>query len=159
LLPRHLRGSSVAAAGCAGGSGTYTALTTSYRMVLRIGMAEAMYTPAQVKTKHPTSGEVMVGGSMMSSGAMSMHGTRHLEVQICNRSTGAVITNASPTITIVESSTNMMTTKVPVAMMRGVDAGMGDIHYGNNVAISAGHAFIVKVTLKSEQAVFHVHAL
>ena len=76
-------------------------------------------------------------------------------MKICSRSTGAVLTNASPAITIVDNSSKM-TTKVPVARMRGVDEGMEGMHYGNNVSMSAGHAVVVTVSLKGERAVFHV---
>lgn len=156
VAPGMARPSSTAATGCKSEPGTHTAVTPSYRMVLRIGMPEKMYTLAQVSKMHPKSGEVMVGGSMMGTGGMSMGGAmRHVEVQICSRSRNAVLANANPTIVIVDTSARM-TMKMTVAMMRGVDAGMEDMHYGNNVAMSAGHAFVVKVSLKGERAVFHV---
>ncbi len=44
--------------------------TKSYVFKLSLGMPEHMWTLAQVKAKHPTTGEVMLMGSM--GGAMSM---------------------------------------------------------------------------------------
>ena len=151
-------GASQATSGCSGGNGTSTQTTASYRFVLRLGMPEKMYTQAQVKKLHPKSGEVMMGGSMGMAG-MTMgasKGSRHLEVKICSRKTGAVITDAQPTITL--SDTMGMATQVPVAKMRGMHAGMDDMHYGNNVKMSANQKLAVKVTLKGETAVFHVRA-
>ena len=147
-------GSSAAApaAACAGGSGFQVATTASYKFVLHVGMPERMYTPAQVKKLHPKSGEVMVGGSMAMGGMTmgSQNRARHLEVQICSRKTGAVVAGAMPTISLSDSMG--MITHVPVAMMRGVDAGMDDMHYGNNVTMPAGQKLTVKVTLDGETA-------
>src|SRR5579871_4672669 len=71
--------------------------TKSYVFALSIGPVETMYTPAQVRAKHPKSGEVMLSGTMA---AMHMSSSeRHLEVHICT-SGGAVVTGAHPTIEI-----------------------------------------------------------
>lgn len=47
-------------------------------------------------------------------------------------------------------------TKVPAAMMRGVGAGMDDLHYGNNVKMTGGQTFTVAVMLKGERAGFRL---
>lgn len=47
-------------------------------------------------------------------------------------------------------------THVPVAMMRGVDAGIDDVHYGNNVTMPAGKRLTLRVTLRGETAMFNV---
>lgn len=141
--------------GCKGGVGTSLAATQNYRFQLHIGMPEKMYTAAQVKKMHPKSGEMMISGDMTMAG-MSMgsaSATRHLEVQICSKKTGAVITNAHPTITVKGSMG--MTTHVSPATMRGVNAGIDDTHYGNNVRMPMGQAFTIKVALNGEIAVFH----
>ena len=138
--------------GCEGGPDTYTAVTSSYRFVLHVAMAEKMYTPAQVRKLHPKHGEVMLHGSMVMGG-MAMGGSmRHLEVQICSRTTNAVVTNANPTIVVVDNSAKNTTTKVPVAVMEGIEEGVADLHYGNNVTMPARHRFTIIVTLKGERA-------
>ena len=145
--------------GCKGGAGTSLVATQNYRFQLHIGMPEKMYTAAQVKKMHPKSGEMMTSGNMTVAG-MSMgstSATRHLDVQICSKNTGAVITNAHPTITV--KGTMGMTTHVSSATMRGVTAGMNDTHYGNNVKMPMGQAFTTKVALRGEIAVFHNSAL
>ena len=147
---------STVATGCKAASAAQSATTSSYHFVLRVGMPEQMYTPAQVKKMHPKHGEVMLRGQMNGMGGMSMGGSmRHLEVQICTRQS-TVITTANPTITVKDDSSMGMATKVPVAVMQGVGAGTADLHYGNNVAMKPGHRFTVKVTLKGQTATFHM---
>ncbi len=129
----------------------------SYVFALSIGPLEQMYTPAQVKAKHPKSGEVMFSGTMrggMSGMGMSSSSDRHLEVHICN-SAGAVVRGAHPTIVVNDPKAKTMTITVPIATMEGVDEGPSDYHYGNNVALTAGHEITVTVKLTGETVVFH----
>src|SRR5690349_14485409 len=73
------------------------AQTAHYRLELQIGPTEKMFTPQEIAAKHPTEGEVMVGGTMsmgMSSMAMNMGDTRHLEVHVYALDTGVVVTDA-----------------------------------------------------------------
>jgi hypothetical protein len=137
---------------------TQTKTTRSYVFVLELGPNEKMWTQAQVRAQHPRNGEVMLGGTMSHS--MSMGGlSRHLEVKIKLRATGKVVAGANPTIVLVDQDTmGGMSMKVPVAIMRGVDEGTGDVHYGNNVDLDAGHVYKVTVTLKGQRAVFQVKA-
>ena len=41
--------------------------------------------------------------------------------------------------------------------MEGIGKGLADLHYGNNIQMSAGHSYTVKVNIKGETATFHVH--
>jgi hypothetical protein len=136
---------------------TQTKATKSYVFKLTVGMSEQMWTPAQVKAKHPTSGEVMLMGSMTSSG-MSMGGSlRHLEVHITSRPSGKVVVGAHPAITTLDTSVKhgMMST-VPVAVMEGVGAGVADLHYGNNVDLVDGHLYTITITLNGQRAAFRI---
>jgi len=148
--------SAFAASGTRISANPQTKSSKSYVFKLRIGMAEQMWTPAQVRAKHPKTGEVMVMGSM--AGAMSMGGTRrHLEVHIRSRATGKVVMGAHPTISATDTNAkNAMTIKVPVAAMEGVSAGAADLHYGNNVDLVAGHTYKITITLKGERVVFQI---
>ena len=134
------------------------ATTTSYVFKLSIGMPEHMWTLAQVKAKHPTTGEVMLMGSM--GGAMSMGGSqRHLEVHIFSRATGKVVVGAHPTIKATDATIkNAMTMTVPAAEMKGVTSGVSDVHYGNNVSLVGGHLYRVTVSLRGEHAVLAARA-
>jgi hypothetical protein len=131
--------------------------TKSYVYALSIGPTEAMYTPAQVKSEHPKSGEVMLSGQMtggMAAMTTSPTGQRHLEVHICSR-TGSVVMGAHPSIVVADPMAKTMLMTVPVATMEGVGEGASDYHYGNNVELAAGDHITVTVALKGEQAVFH----
>lgn len=147
------------AAGCRPASAADQTVTTrSYVFLLHIGSRETMVmlTAAQAKSKHITSGELMIGGSMasMPSGAMNGHTTtRHLEVHICDRASGKVVTSAMPTITI-DPSSGGTAEQVPVMVMEGVTAGAGDLHYGNNVPLRTGTSYKITVRLGADRAVF-----
>ena len=143
--------------GCKAAPGTRIAVSGSHRFALRVGKQEKMYTRAQVKRLHPKSGEVMLRGGMSG---MNMGGPmRHLEVQICNRATGAVVTNASPKIFVFDATAaNAIPMQIPVAVMEGVGKGVADLHYGNNVSMAAGHKFTIRVRLNSEHVTFDLTA-
>jgi len=148
-----------AAAGATAGhcSSGQVVKTRSYVFALSLGPVETMYTPAQAASKHPKSGEVMLSGAMTSGMAgmtMSTAGQHHLEVHICTPS-GAVVTGAHPNIVVSDPASKTMTMAVPVAVMEGVGEGVADLHYGNNVTLTAGHHITVTVTLKGQRAVFH----
>jgi hypothetical protein len=131
--------------------------TKSYEFALTLGPFQQMYSPAQVKAKHLKNGEVMVSGQMMGMhGAMSSQ--RHLEVHICARSTGKVVTGAHPTITFADLTAKgkMKMEMVPVAAMYGVKQGPSDYHYGNNVSVTPGHTYQVTVKLGGQTATFKV---
>jgi hypothetical protein len=130
--------------------------THAYVFALDLGPVETMYTPAEVKAEHPTSGEVMLSGSTTSGMAemtTSASGLRQLEVHVCT-SGGAVYTKGHPTITIDDASSKAPMMMVPVATMKGIGEGVSDFHYGNNVELTTGHHITVTVTLNGQRAVF-----
>jgi|SRR5579862_3470018 len=127
--------------------------TTSYVFALQIGPSEQMYTAAEVKAKHPKTGEEMLSGTMAAM-TMASGNTHHLEVHICNTS-GSVVMGAHPSITVDDPSAKMMMMTVPIATMEGIGMGSADYHYGNNVELTAGHHITVTVTLKGQRAMFH----
>ena len=133
-------------------SGT-VATTTSYTMALDIGKQEEMYLPSEVKARHIKTGEIMLGGEMAM--VDKTPGTRafHLEVHICTKS-GAVVTKLKPVIVVDDPAADMMTTKVPSAIMIGIGAPSSDYHYGNDVALRPGDRITVKVTVKGQLATF-----
>ena len=125
-----------------------------FRFTLLVGNAENMYMPYQVRASHPKHGEVMLRGSMTPV-AMLMGGPiRHLEVQICARTTRAVVTNANPKI-VVNDTTKGKAVTLPISVMEGIGEGVADLHYGNNLAMPARHRFIVTVTWSGSRAIFH----
>lgn len=179
--PSSAAGSSVAvpaSSDCADASsksGAQTSATADYFMVLSVGEPEEMYTEAQVQSMHPTSGEVMVAGTMMGASATAQAsssgmdvmpgmggstataaGTRHAEVMICDRTTGKAVVGAAPTMAMGTSISSM--TSMPVAQMYGVDAGPVETHYGNNVPMTPGQDYKISCTLNDQTATFTVTA-
>ena len=159
------QGVTQSATACAAQAGSQTVTTAAHYFVAHMGSQEAMYSPGQVRSMHPKSGEVMVGGAMGAasmSGAGGMSGmaagssSRHLEVKNCDRRTGAVVRSTGVRMTISDTTTKGMAKALSVAMMQGVGAGTNDLHYGNNVMLAAGHNFDVAVTLGTDHAVFHM---
>src|SRR3954454_4980838 len=108
--------------------------TKSYTLTLGVGPKETMYTAAEVKATHPTSGEVMVGG--MSMGGMSMGpGNRHLEVKVSAKGSSRPL-HVAPKIVLTDTNgMSGMTMSEPVSAiaMYGVREGLSDWHYGDNV--------------------------
>jgi hypothetical protein len=135
--------------------------TASYTLTLSVGPKETMYTAAEVKARHPTSGEVMLDDSM-SMGGMSMGaGNRHLELQVKSRTTNHVLSLMPSSITLADTtaiSGMAMTDKLHVMAMYGIAEGMSDLHYGNNVKLTAGHMYKVVATVKGEKASFTFRA-
>lgn len=143
----------LAAVGCSLEPGKRIDLTRNYRVALLIGKVEDMYMPYQVRANHLTHGEVMLRGRMATGATLAGGTIRHLEVQICARDTRRVVTNANPKI-VVDDTTRGRAMRLPVSVMEGIGEGAADLHYGNNVAMAAGHHFVVMVTWKGERASF-----
>lgn len=138
-----------------GGVITQKGATSHFQLLLLIGPEEKMYSEAEAAKMHPSSGEVMVSGTMgsmpMSGMAMDM---RHLEVHVTDRVTAKVVTNTTCRITITNNTTKK-SEAVPVAAMYGVKEGPSDWHFGNNVSMPPG-SYTVTVVVNGEQAIFHL---
>lgn len=138
---------------CKVASGAHLTLTRSYRVVLRIGPVEGMLMPYQVRANHVKHGEVMLRGQMV----MPMHGPlHHLEVHICAKATRIVVTNAHPTIVLLDETAHGHPRNLPIAVMEGIAAGRADLHYGNTIAMPHHHRFRITVTYNGQRAVFGV---
>jgi hypothetical protein len=132
------------------------ATTASYSLTLDVGPTAAMYTAAEVKARHITAGEVMLGGAMMSSSMSAMKGEteRHLELHVHSRKTGAVVKNLMPQIALTDTAAMGMAAKLDVVSMEGITAGAADFHYGNNVSLKLGDDYTVTAVVNGEKASF-----
>lgn len=140
--------------GCGRAAGKQLATSRHYVFTLRVGPAENMYMPYQVRASHPRHGEEMLRGQMTTDVSLLSGGpVRHVEVQICARGTRAVVANASPRI-VVHDLTKHKVVSLPVAVMEGIGEGAADLHYGNNVAIPRRHRFVVTVSWRADRATF-----
>jgi hypothetical protein len=129
--------------------------TAHYRMILAVGSPESMYTQSQVDAQGITSGEVMVAGRMNSPMSMGMGAGKkqHVEVSLCNLTTGAIVTGAKVRMSIAPKGGTYM--PMTVAEMRGLDEPITMSHYGNNVKVPKS-PYTVKVKTAGETAVFRV---
>jgi hypothetical protein len=142
------------------------AATKAYYLVGDAGPEETMYTSDQIASMHPTTGEVMVGGSMSGGDGMSMpsDGTsmpmeagatmRHIEVHICSKDTGRAVGGAMPTMDIQDVTAGTKTVSMSAAEMQGLDRNPMDTHYGNNASLMSGHAYQAHVVLDGQTAMF-----
>jgi hypothetical protein len=127
--------------------------TSNYKLILQLGHPETMLAMCQV-TNSTISGEVMVSGKMIDETPMGMHGTMyHLELHIYDIKTGATIALPVHEITITITNSSGMSRSVPIAEMFGVQGGLTDLHYGNNVQFASGSYSIV-VSVAGENASF-----
>lgn len=134
-----------------GGTGASNMTSTTM-----MGTATTMMATATTMAHAPMTTTPM-GNTSNTQMATGMGGAdvRHLEVHICSRSTGKVVQNAQPTITVVDHTSSGMADDVSVAEMQGIGAGVADLHYGNNITMPAMHRYTVTVTLNGEQAIFN----
>lgn len=93
---------------------------------------------------------------MPGMGGSMDQGTRHVEVKICDRKSGKVVTGTMPTMTV--GAMNSMMEIMPVAEMRGLDDGPSDTHYGNNMPMNAGSDYTITCTINGQTATFTMKA-
>ncbi len=139
-----------------------TAQTADYEMVAGVGASEAMYTPDQATSTHPSTGEIMVAGQMDNgSNSMAMgsgSSMNHVEVHICSKATGKAVVSAMPTMSLQGTNAGAMTTAIPVAEMQGLNRMPADTHYGNNVSMTAGGHYRLTVAINGQSGEFDITA-
>jgi hypothetical protein len=144
-------------------SNATASVTKSYVMVSVAGPNEAMYTPSQIKSMHPASGEVMVRGRMSnaSGSSMPMGGAsimRHIEVHICSKATGKALSGVRPSMGIRDLTKGSMMSSMPVAEMQGLDRNPADTHFGNNVTVVLGDRYEVRTVVEGQTGRFQFTA-
>jgi hypothetical protein len=138
------------------GTATTTAGSTSHTASPTTMGNSPMSTTSTSPMDHSPMTTATTAMGQTSSTGMGGANARHLEVHVCSRSTGQVVQNAQPTITVVDHASGGMTDHVSVAEMEGIGAGVADLHYGNNIVMPAMHQYTVTVILNGEKAVFNV---
>lgn len=103
----------------------------------------------------------MAMGGMGSMGAMSPN--HHLELHVMDRHSRRVVSDAMVSIAyqpvVGMGQMAIAPQHVQIAVMRGLDAGMGDIHYGNNVYLHSGSAYNVSVTVNGVKAAYRLRVM
>src|SRR5260370_14883930 len=100
------------------------------------------------------SGKMESGMSDMGhamAGMMPMSDVRHVELHVYDRDTGKPVLDARVAITLTGADRKRRA--APIARMYGVEEGLDDVHYGNNVGLPVG-AYTVDVTVNGERAHF-----
>jgi hypothetical protein len=133
--------------------GSLQATTAHHLFAVDVGPMEPMYSQSEAKAKHPSSGEIMLGGAMSNVPGPPAP-VRHLEVHICSKDGSQVVQNANPVITLADLDSNGGPVSIPVATMEAVGQGVADLHYGNNVLMPADHTYLVTVTTGPDTAAF-----
>ena len=119
----------------------------------QMGMAGATNAQGSSISSTPMMTSSTMGSSTAGSATpVPASSYRHLEVHICDRSTGMAVQGVHPAIRITDHTSSNMTTNIPIAVMQGIGSGTADLHYGNNAIMPPGHSFTVTVTVGSQMA-------
>ena len=107
--------------------------------------------PSEVRARNIKKGQVMLGGAMaMIDRVPAGMRVYDLAVYVCTKS-GAVVSQLKPVITVQPAGQKAR--PLAVAMMAAVGKGLGDYHYGNDVALKPGSDVTVTVTVKGKRGV------
>lgn len=128
---------------------TLVGSSASYIVLFNVVDPEQMYTPTQAARRHPSEGELLLGGTM----APIVRGSRHTEFHLYDKTTGRTLAEPAPHISLVDETSGTSTLLEP-ALMQDVVIGPSDLHFGNNTVIPLGHRFRAVVELAGERIVF-----
>ncbi|MDQ2809707.1 MAG: hypothetical protein M3Z04_22760 [Chloroflexota bacterium] len=133
-----------------------TQTTAQYGITLTFGAAAAMLLPDQAAGAQ--AGEVQVAMPGMPMPAMSETDqgrpvNHHLEIAIVNKTSGAVITDQMPMITLKNDTTGATRSLEPVMAMYDVQVGKQDTHFGGNLYLPDG-TYTVTAVVNGETATF-----
>ena len=136
---------------CGGQTGVSTATSEHYVVVLvattQVGPGVATPSASSSPTSDPPS--VLSG----SEAALSGPGATHLELHICNRATGAVVSGLHPDVTVRNASRGAAPVDLPVAVLQDAGQGVNGIAYGNNVRLEGEQTYAVGVRIDSADSV------
>lgn len=141
--------STAAGAGvCDGQTGVSTATSQHYVVVL---VASTQVGPG-VATPSPSPSSAPPAVLSGTEAAISGPGATHLELHICNRSTGAVVTGLHPEVAVrnVNGGTPLA---LPVAVVQDAGQGVNGTAYGNNVQLDGEQTYAVDVKIDAEDSV------
>lgn len=141
--------SNAAGAGvCDGQTGVSTATSQRYVVVLvastQVGPGVA--TPSASPSSAPP---VVLSGTQAK---ISGPGATHLELHVCNRSTGAVVSGLHPEVT-VRNVNGGAALALPVAVVQDAGQGVNGTAYGNNVRLDGEQTYAVDVKLDAADSV------
>lgn len=129
---------------------TQVTTTAHFIAVLNVVPPERMFTASQAAGLAPgTAGELILFGDQGRIGPE----TRHTEVHVYDKATGAAVSDATVSLTVQDRATGQIT-PVPATKMQDLALGAIDVHYGNNTELPAGHDFTITAVINGEPATF-----
>lgn len=129
---------------------TQVVTTARYIAVLNVVPPEQMYTSREAAAVPPGgAGELILVGRRAPIGPL----TRHTEIHIYAKTTGAVVDDATVAMTL-RDHVGGQSTPIEATKMQDLALGPIDVHYGNNVDILTGHQFTLTATINSDTASF-----
>jgi hypothetical protein len=135
---------------CGGQTGVSTATSQTYVVVLvattQVGPGVA--TPQASPSPTPAPPAVLSGTEAAIIGA----GATHLELHVCNRSTGAVVTGLHPEVTLRNVNGGAPLT-LPVAVVQDAGQGVNGTAYANNVRLDGEQTYAVDVRIDAADSV------
>ena len=136
-----------------------TRTVASYRVELHVLPAETFFSKQDVADKHVKDGMEIEGGAAPVASDAASHPNHHLVVHIYKRRSGAVVTDATVTMSFVAVDANGKpsgaATDVPVVIMQAIGGGPASTHYGNNVTMPPGRYNVI-VDVNGKRLVFSV---
>jgi hypothetical protein len=113
------------------------------RIELHLLGAEPLLSKEDVAAKHITAGTEVAGGAAPVMPDSASQPNRQLVVQLFNRKTGQVVTNATVSIKYGPNDDKGRPAgalvDVPVVVTQAIGKGLSSTNYGNNVKLPAGH--------------------
>lgn len=126
-----------------------------YRLTLKIGVAQKLYSPAEIGLQHPRRGEQVLRMPVIRA----MHSTpptASLALYVYSIANGKTI-SAVPVAMTITSPAGAVLQRVPAALLQGIGEGPADRHFGANVTLPAG-SYRVLVRVGHLSAVFDIPA-
>lgn len=136
---------------CGGQTGVSTASSGSYVVVLVATTQVSPEVASPSASPSPSAAPPVVLSGTVA--AVSGPGATHLELHICNRATGAVVSGLHPDVTVRNVSAGKAAVPLPVAVLQ--DAGQGDngTASGNNVLLEGEQTYAVDVKIDATDSV------
>lgn len=139
---------------CGGQTGVASGRTANYAVVLLVdplsSAAGTAATPAASPTPTTPAGDDVISGSLTD---LSGTGANHLEIYICNGSTGGIASGLHPAVTLRNDSSGSAPVTMPVAVLERAGEGVTGLHYGNNVTMEPGANYTISVRIDSSNAI------
>lgn len=135
---------------CGGQTGVSTATSQKYVVVLvaTTQVVPGFASPSASPSPTPQPPAVLSG----TEAAINGPGATHLELHVCDRSTGAVVTGLHPEVTL-RNVNGGAPLALPVAVVQDAGQGVNGTAYANNVRLDGVRTYAIDVRLDAADSV------